>query len=284
MPYEKPVTAAGGTMFADPITGRTMDIQGAQERMLAQQAAGKTSLNIDNKVSMAGRTQIAETLGKGYGEFAENVYARSSETEKRLANIQRVNKLLDGINTGPMTENLNEWKATINQIVPGVVDMDKIASVEAARAEAGKLVMDILNEMKGAAQVEERKYIQDINVNTATTPEGRAKMEYVAGRQAERERKIKDFTVQASAAAERGEVTASEARSAVMDYERKVNEADRNSFNPPTFGGQKGPQGGLGTINTAVGLQQYIDSKGGEANLTPDEKAAIDSKLKTMGF
>lgn len=207
--------------------------QEAQQQAIERARAGAQRVNVSNStVNPKGPPKFAEVVAKGAGEFIDGVYADAENKRERINSINRFNRLLDGINTGPLTAGATELKALFNQLAPDTFDPEKIANVQAAKTEAGKLVMKELNAMKGPATENERAYLEKITIDVSNTPEARQIIAEIADRQAERAEKVAEYATDLAEQAATGEISASRVRSMVNKYKRELERDDDDGFDP----------------------------------------------------
>jgi hypothetical protein len=182
---EKPMLAAGGTMLVDPRTGEARDIPGAREAVMAQRSAGGT------RVSVGGPSVMVKESDKTFGEWSAKDYAARSDRAKTTANVaqrlDRVNQIL-GDEGGPGAD----WKLKASELASafGVTGPQReawIARMQAGGSEAGQLVMDQLNAMKGPATEREREYLEKMTPGLTMLPAARRALGTIAKRQAARD-------------------------------------------------------------------------------------------------
>lgn len=154
--------------------------------------------------SEEGRKTESKEVGEIYGkEFG--TYRKASESaQTKLDQYQRLDNLLEGVNTGkltPYTTELSAWAKSIGETlnIPSLKNIDpKLPNKEAANTISQALALELRDPsggagMPGAMSDADREFLMRMVPSLSTTPEGRRLMVQYAMKAAERTQTIAEL-------------------------------------------------------------------------------------------
>ena len=218
-----PVAPGMDTMAAILRSGKNADNPDLQE--YAQQLAGKSIENkadLENKVALetdprilrakqavaaAGATRINmgaqekeedKAVGKAFGEDYVSLQKSGREAPGKIAKYDRLNSLLDGIDTGTFKGTTTDLKAAAKSAGMDLGAMgikDDVAPIQAAQALTNAMALELRNPsggagMPGALSDADRVYLQSMTPGVEKTKEGRKLMTETATKLAKRDAEI----------------------------------------------------------------------------------------------
>jgi hypothetical protein len=153
----------------------------AQElrRKYAERVGGGATVNVDNKAETEFARQIAKTQAETYTSVMKAAAAVPGDN----ARLDRLNQLLDGVQTGKFSTSLMELQKGLRTVLgdkaPTIFGKPaEVAQAEAATALSNEVALTLRNPssgagMPGALSDGDRKFLSSMVPGLETTPEGR---------------------------------------------------------------------------------------------------------------
>lgn len=120
------------------------------------------------------------------------LYTRGAQARDDMIDYDMGLRLLDRVETGALSENINEAKKFANAL-GGDFDETKIADFEGLAPVFGKLTMAKIQETKGAVSNKEMDMFSRMNANYTYTTEGNRRLLKFAKAKAERDMKVRQM-------------------------------------------------------------------------------------------
>lgn len=212
----------GGGYFYNEQTGERKYMPEVAAARMSERGASGTNVNVNASPYIdAGAKKGNEEAYKLYAGRIEEARKTDDASVANLGRIKTINGLLQGIDTGPFTEWRASAEGVLNQLgVP--VDKQKLGNVQTAKAEIARMQLDAVNQLKGAVSDAEGRWIRETGISLTTSPEGRATMEGIAARVAERNEKIRLAENMVGDRVLRGEVSPGEADTYLRGLRKRV--------------------------------------------------------------
>lgn len=151
-------------------------------RDYAARVGGGATVNIDTKAETAFNTEVAKADAKTWTE----IQAGASEAPRSNARLDRLNRLLEGVQTGKYSTSLMELqkglRTALGDNAPTIFGKAAdVAQAEAAQALGNEIALTLRNPaggagMPGAMSDADRMFLQSMVPGLETTPEGRRLM------------------------------------------------------------------------------------------------------------
>lgn len=179
-----PVRAEGARLKAEATY--PLDIQ--------KRRAGAPIVNVNN----AQESAFAKNFGKILADEYMSTQKAGQESINQTAKYQRLNQLLEGVQTGRFTGTAKEVKKAAKGIGINIEALgipDDVSQLEAAEALSNQMALELRNPaggagMPGAMSDADRQYLQRMVPGIANTPEGRALMVETAQKLAKRNAEV----------------------------------------------------------------------------------------------
>ena len=156
--------------------------------------AGRSVTN----VSMGQEKEEDKAVGKAFGEDYVNLQKAGREAPNKIAKYERLNQLLDGIETGTFKGTTTQLKAAakgagVDLEAMGVAD--DVAPIQAAQALSNSMALELRNPsggagMPGALSDSDREYLRSMTPGVQQTKEGRKLMSETATSLAKRDQEV----------------------------------------------------------------------------------------------
>jgi hypothetical protein len=161
---------------------------------VARSAAGATRVNVNN----AQETEEAKTVGKAFGDDYVKMIDAGKQAQSKIANYDRMNQLLDGVETGKFKGTTTDLKAAAKSMgidLEALGIKDDVAPVQAAQAMTNEMALQLRNPssgggMPGALSNSDRDFLASMTPGVEKTKEGRALMTETAKKLAKRDMQI----------------------------------------------------------------------------------------------
>lgn len=152
--------------------GRPVPIPAVQEFELKKREKGAPKVTVNN----AQEIEESKTIGKGMGEMYISLQKSARDARSKIARLDRMNQLLEGVNTGRLTP-LGVELASYAQSMGINID-PKLGNKEAAAAIANEFALELRNPsggagMPGAMSDQDRKFLQSMSPDLSKSPQGR---------------------------------------------------------------------------------------------------------------
>lgn len=139
--------------------------------------AGKPS--VDQRVTVAQETKEHQVVGEGFGKKFGQIQDAALESRSKLNKLDRMNQLLEGVQTGKLTPAGTELAAFADSL--GIKIDKNLGNKQAAEALSNEFALELRNPsggagMPGAMSDSDRKYLTSMAPGLSTTPEGRKQM------------------------------------------------------------------------------------------------------------
>ena len=148
----------------------------------AARVGGGATVNIDNKAETAFNTEVAKADAKTWTE----IQSGAAEAPRGNARLDRLNQLLDGVQTGKYSGSLMELQKGLRTVLgdnaPTIFGKAAdVAQAEAANALSNEIALALRNPaggagMPGAMSDADRQFLQSMVPGLETTAEGRKLM------------------------------------------------------------------------------------------------------------
>ncbi len=141
----------------------------------------------------AAKKAEAQKVGEWFGEQFTNIQKAGTAAPGKIAKLDRVEQLLNGIDTGKLTPLSSNFVQTANSL--GFKIDPKWNSVQAAEALANEMALELRNPaggagMPGAMSDADREYLRGMVPGVEKTPEGRAMIMNTAKTIAKRDQEV----------------------------------------------------------------------------------------------
>lgn len=152
--------------------GKAIPLANVQAQRLAERAAGAQR----NTVNIGQERKEAETVGVGMGKLYLDLQQSDRDSRSKIAKLDRMNQLLQGVETGRLTP-LGVEIASFAQSL-GIKLDPKLGNKEAAEALANEFALELRNPsggagMPGAMSDQDRKFLQNMAPGLSKTTAGR---------------------------------------------------------------------------------------------------------------
>lgn len=150
------------------------------EAQKAIRAAGRTVVN----VNATQEKEEDKAIGKAFGNQYVDLQKAGLQAPSDIAKYERLDNLLDQVNTGKFTGTTTQLKAAAKGLGVDLNDLgvpDDVAPAEAARALSSQLSLELRNPaggagMPGAMSDADREFLASMVPNLETSPQGRKMM------------------------------------------------------------------------------------------------------------
>ena len=154
-------------------------------------AAGATRVNPTN--IMTSEKEESKVVGKHFGETYANIQQAGFNAPAKIAKLDRLNQLLEGVNTGKLTPAGTEL-ASLAESLGFKIDKN-LGNKIAAQSLANEMALELRNPaggagMPGAMSDSDRVFLTSMVPGLSTTPEGRKLMSETARKIAQRDQDV----------------------------------------------------------------------------------------------
>ncbi len=158
--------------FGRDYRGNIVPRQNVQAFELAARKAGASN----HTVKMGQEGEEAKTVGRGMGDLYLSLQQSARDSRSKNAKIDRMNQLLQGVETGRLTPLGMELSGFAQSL--GLQIDPKLGNKEAAEAIANEFALELRNPsggagMPGAMSDQDRKYLQSMAPGLSKTTAGR---------------------------------------------------------------------------------------------------------------
>lgn len=223
----EPKMGPEGTVY-HPETGTwEMPPPAMQQYLMGIKGAGspKTSVSVDTgtKAREAFGIESAKTFEKELSTYRQS----SLDAQDTASKVGEIDKLLKGVPTGT-------WSAEVGNVLRKQLNLssEQVANREAADAATGERLLDIARKLAPVTQ-EDIDMLKTITAGSAQTPVGRAKIVYMAKRQADYNKALDQFGSKVRQSLLDNRMTESNARLAIDMKRQQLQDIFRQSWNPP---------------------------------------------------
>jgi hypothetical protein len=191
-----PRALSPGTVLADPNkpfsvapNGGVVPNQPFQDYSLNRAKAGASTVKVDMKQEGEEAKKVGQYFGDQYAEIQKAGFS----AQGRINRINRMNELLNGVQTGKLTPAGTEAAAYLASLG---VNIDKnLGNKQAAEALTNQMALELRNPaggagMPGAMSDSDRKFLVSMTPGLATTPEGRKLMNDTSVKIAKRDQDV----------------------------------------------------------------------------------------------
>lgn len=255
--------ANGDTNYAFNVGGRAGTVTGAP-------GAGQIGVT-PNPVAQAAATAAATGEAGGVGKFHADNYTSiqkaGMEASSVISRLDRLNELLQGVDTGKLTPAGTEVAAFAESL--GLKIDPKLGNKQAADALIKEMTLQMRNPsggagMPGAMSDADRQFLSKMTPSLATSPEGRALMIETSRKMAQRDQQVADLA---------------------LDYRMRTGRMDDGFFKELRQWSAKNPlftpPAPTRTAAPPRAGATPTPAKGGA--LTPQEQAELDALRKRFG-
>lgn len=128
-----------------------------------------------NNVTIRQEGEEAKTVGKYFGDQYGDIQRSGFNSQTTISKLNRLQSLLDGVNTGKLTPAMTEVSALADSL--GIKIDKNLGPKQAARALASEVALEMRNPsggagMPGALSDKDREFLVQMTPNLANTPEG----------------------------------------------------------------------------------------------------------------
>lgn len=161
---------------------------------LAKASAGSTKIN--NNMQM--ESEFQKKVGGEFGQQYADMMKSSMQAPGKVARLDRLQTLLDGVNTGKFKGTTTEIKSAAKSAGIDLESLgitDDVGPVQAAQALSNAMALEMRNPsggagMPGALSDADREFLLNMTPNINQTPEGRAMMVDTQKKLAQREQQV----------------------------------------------------------------------------------------------
>ncbi len=187
--------------------------------------AGKTDMSVN--VDTAGQSEFAKTRSKKLAEDLGGYQERAQQSSSALRQAEDIDRLLQGQPTGT-------WGADVAAMFKQQFSLgdEQVASREAAEAATFSMVLEKAKQV-GPVTGPDIALLRRLTPGTAQTPGGRRTLVYILNRSAEYQGIMAGAAAKISDAVGEGRMTEGNARRALAEVQRKVDDRFSRTFSPP---------------------------------------------------
>lgn len=163
--WSEPYPGPRGTMLQkDSVTGEVRSVVGQEPK------GSSTTVVLPTQ-----EKKEAETVGKGFGEQFNDIMKGGFESGGKLARIDRMQQLMEGVKTGTFMPTAAQLAAAAQSF--GINLDPKLGQKQALEALSNEMALQLRNPsggagMPGALSDADRQYLRDMVPGLAKTPEG----------------------------------------------------------------------------------------------------------------
>jgi hypothetical protein len=153
--------------------------------------AGKPDIN--TQVTLKQEGEEAKTVGKFFGDSYADIQKAGFNAPSRIARMDRLNQLLDGVNTGKLTPAGTELAAYAESL--GLKIDKNLGNKQAAQALANEMALELRNPaggagMPGAMSDADREFLKSMTPGLSTSPDGRKQITETGKKIAKRDQDV----------------------------------------------------------------------------------------------
>lgn len=162
-----------------------------QAARVAIAKAGKPDIN--TQVTLKQEGEEAKTVGKFFGDSYADIQKAGMGANGKIARVDRLNQLLQGVDTGKLTPAGTEI-AKYAQSVGLKIDPN-VGNKEAAQALSNEMALELRNPaggagMPGAMSDKDREFLVSMTPGLSTSPEGRKQITETMKKLAQRDQQV----------------------------------------------------------------------------------------------
>ncbi len=162
------------------------DFLAGKKAIAAAGAPRMTNINMQEK-------EESKVVGKFYGESYADVQKAGFNASSRIARMDRLNQLLNNVDTGKLTPAGTEIAAYAESL--GMKIDKNLGNKQAAQALANEMALELRNPaggagMPGAMSDADREFLKSMTPGLSTSPEGRKQITETAKKIAKRDQEV----------------------------------------------------------------------------------------------
>ena len=162
-----------------------------QPLKIAQRVAGKP--DIRNQVDIKQETEEAKKVGGFFGDNYADIQKAGMSANGKIARVNRLNQLLQGVDTGKLTPAGTELAAYAQSL--GMKIDPSLGNKQAATALANEMALELRNPaggagMPGALSDKDREFLVSMVPGLSTSPEGRKQITNTMRKLAQRDQEV----------------------------------------------------------------------------------------------
>lgn len=257
---------AEGVLY-NPTTGQSFaPPPDVQQYLTSLKTAGKptTDVKVQNLTESA--------LGKGLGEMVVGDVKSANEDAAAARNVastsRQITDLLQGQPTGTLTADAQyQLSKQLGGLGLGNLTPDQVATRQAAEALSGETLLTQAKKLYPVSNTDE-KFLKDMNVGVAQSPEGRANLTYILGRTADFKTNLAMIKTRLAQEGAGGQRSPAEINELATKAENQLRDQYAKTFNPPYPNATAAPAKGApaAAAPSSAGKRWVRDAQG---NLVP---------------